>query len=504
MVESAMTAASEIFRLWGEREKFSLERIVVDCASQTVFQRAGFELWKHVKDQDDSGSQAFLDSLYRLLKEIERTPIVFDESLLAKVANVGGGSARVRMRWGDAASGAFDKMLATMEALCVAGSALRSAIESRMSHEQNVAIYCHRSDGPSFDELMPPGATFLLTPAEYRKAKIVGALVKVGGMRRKSIGRIPESVLLAPRQPRLVQFMWSSDKNEDGFGDCTEVLGFHVTECWRLEESHVSCGHKNCIYSEADFPSDTFEEMEEWSVSRNPPGGDITNPVVLKFADGRGVILRRGAHEMVYEVESRGAAMKRADDIVEGDLLLTYEGSIDFGPRSALSNPLVDRWRTDLRQALDLDRFALLSRLHANGVKLLTLEHAINAWCKDRRPQAIQTLVNVCLTLGWTEKDAKRLWKLFSIHHSQAVVDGSVENDLERESIVAEINKLNPDLFCASPEMVAQHRVAMQLDIDVGEERLKVTALPVDETHRFDAVEASKLNRVLDWQELFQ
>lgn len=496
-----MTVPSEIFGLWSEQQRFSRRVVIVDCPAHTNFKRAGLAVWKCIKNSDDQSANSLLDTLYRLIMEVERTPVKFDEGLGAKIAALGGGAHRIQKRWGDDASAAFEELLANVETLCTIGSALRSTIRSMMPTQDRVAVYCHRSDVHSLEGITSDTATFVLTPAQYRVAEVVDVMIKVGGLRHEGIGRIPQSVLTAPRHRQILQFIWSTDKDHDHFGDGAAFLGFRVADHWQVEVHHVYCGHEACIRQAVTLSPET-DEMTDWEIAQRPQGGDIPSPVILKLPGNKGIALRRGSHEIVYVASEQRASMKRADDILEGDLLLRYEGSIDFGPKAALENALVDRWRGQLLQELAHDRLGFFQRLRSNGVRLLTLEYAVSAWCHDRRPQAKQTLIQVCLTLGWTEKDAKRLWKVFSSHHSQAVADGGVENMLEREAIVDEINRSTHALIGESSIMGAEPGERLSLDIRVGQECLQVMAFLVDEKQAWEVVKSTKLDKIMDWREL--
>lgn len=486
-----MSMPSGIFSLWGGGQKFVRERVIVGCQAHADFLGTGRTLWRRIRDREDPHAQSVLETLYTLLLEVERTPLPFDECLLERVRGLGGGLDRISRRWGEEVGRASRDFTGAAERLCGLGSALRVAIRSRLEGSQSDdRIYCHRSEVPLLEGFSISDHSCLKTPSEYRAVGAFERLIKVGGLRRHGIGRIPDSVMAAPRFKRMLQFVWSDDSDESEFGDSAEILGFRIDSHWTTNENRINCGHVECAEGMGHAPDDG--SMETWYANR-PQRGDVEHPTVLRLANGRAIALRSGGHEMVYSVVDRIASTKLANEISEGDLLLRYEGEIDFGALAVLSDPLVDRWREELSSALDSDTLGFLNLLRRNGVQLRTLRHAVHAWCKNRRPKEFQTLRQVCAALSWSDKDLQRLWRKFSAHQSLAIADGVLGNELEREAIVDAIN---------SRVTKPGEQLPQEFEIHVGDSRLVVTSFLVDEPQSWDSIADEKLHKILEWEEL--
>lgn len=435
-------------------------------------------------------------------RETECSPSAFDDALLERIKGLAGGRSVLQMRWGDRICKMHDELLQSCGKLGRQGSAFSHALKSRVQWDGRLnKIYCHRTQADAIRALVGASTQLIHSLSGYRNCSKFDSLVVLGSLRKIGIGRVPPAVVMAPRFHRLVQVVWSTDKDDPDFGFSASFLGFDVNTTWNVAETIVRCGHLECdeieIQNEVELDS---EVIASWTSKRSTEKRRISNATLMVLGGGQGLALRNGGRAMVFNAEARDVIEKEAHEVEEGEILLMHEGQIDFGELSEIDDDLVRRWRNDLRWAHEQDAEAFLSSLRRNGIKLKGLASCITSWMGNHRPQQQATLEGVCAVLGWDQRKTRRLWKIFAEHHGKAIQTGTIESELERETVESWIRGSEiVETLAELPMEGVGHR---SFNIHIGDDLLVLNAYVVDGIDLHESIDEGKIGKLMSLAEL--
>lgn len=496
-----MTGPSPIFQLWEDGHAFTREQVLVDCPAYDDFRRSLNRLAKVLIDTEDDRAEREIFTLLRLRHETECTPVFFDQSLLDRIAAIGGGSDSLRMQWGMDVSRLHASLARSGEQLVQYGNAIHQTLESKIGRlEGQSMIWCHRTHAESFRATVGAEVPFIHSPSVYRTCPPFRNLVLLGGLRNTGFGRVPESLVIAPRFRHLVQVMWGTDEDDPDFGMSATFLNFDPGDFWRINKTSVECGHEDCGTRKPLVDADPDAEIvSEWAEKHATHRRTVSNATLLTLGAGTGAVFRSGTHVMVFDVVAHDVVGKDAREVEEGDILLSYEGEIDFGEVAESDHPLVRKWRNDMREAWEADKAAFLSRLRQNGIKLKGLPSCVSGWMNNRRPQLQDTLERVCFSMGWDKKRARQLWRLFSKQHGKAVQEGTIESELEREEVENRVRTSGiVDKLATLP---AGSQGTCSFDLPIDEDMFVLNAYVVDGIDAYESVDENMIGKFMDLAE---
>lgn len=495
---------SAIFDLWQSMPLFKREQIRVACPAFNCLRRDLNLLTRAlIEIETDDAARVALDFL-EIRREMECRPASFDKNWMDRVNSLAGGRSSFRMRWGERLSSLHDDMVKSGEALLRSGNALSQVFASRTKQLRGkTSIWCHRT---AIDLLCDTvGSEFHLMHSlpGYRESSIFDNLVVLGGLRKYGSGRVPEAVLLAPHFFHLVQVMWSSDWDDHDFGRSTLALNFDFSDFWVINARVVECGHANCdrVEQPIEIESD-LQALELWAAARENKRRLVSNATLLTFGGGRALALRHGGRAMVFNATNGGVVEKDAHEVEAGDVLVTYEGEIDFGEPSEQHHELVRKWRNDLRCAHDRDSQRLLSSMRRNGISLKGLANCVDHWMSDRRPQRQADLERVCATLGWDKSSTRRLWKVFSEQHGDAIQTGATGREVEREEVERWIE--NTEIKEALAELPNSRTGQRSFEIRIAGDLLVLNAYVIDHADHHESIDESKIGKPMSLKEFKQ
>lgn len=181
-----------------------------------------------LREEGDEEGVQLSDRLRTLLSRWLTTPIEFDHCLLEALESIGSG-AGFETRWGEKIGTAYKAACGAARELAGTPNPLRDKLEELAQgfvyKGQDFRIYCHRSAVIDYQflqfasvETRPAGNFFLHTPREYRESDIFEVLIKVGPLRSRGWGAVPDAVLTAPRFNKLVHLVWTGCRDEPDFG----------------------------------------------------------------------------------------------------------------------------------------------------------------------------------------------------------------------------------------------------------------------------------------------
>lgn len=504
-----MNGPSEVFGLWASGKKFLRERITVECPVYAASRHALNQVIATLIRTGDDRAIVVIADLLKIRREMDSTPTAFDDSLRQRIEGIIGRRDSLMMRWGESACKAYDRLLAEYDALARAGNALRDTLKSAISvgdgHPEagGVAVYCRRASLGDFGAVFDHRVQFLHSPAQYRSHGVFDTLVVQGGLRRSAGGSAPDAILLAPHYRHLVQVMWAVDMDEPDVGHLATTLGFNIHHFWEVHERSVICDHHDCVGRGAPArDAETEETLNFWVTEHTRSVPRVGDTVLLALGGGKGLVLRGGERRMVFNPEDRTVAEKVAHEVERGEIVLDYEGEIDFGEDAKIDDPLVRKWRNDIRDACQRDAKQFLGALKQHGVGLKGLSICVDGWTRDRRPKSWPTLDAVCTALGWSQRDAAKLWRIFIKHHGDAIRNGYVERELERETIERWVCS---GRIAERLTTLAEHGSGQQLfDISVGGDTLVLKAFVVEEVVQAVTIDEGMIGKVIPIGELLK
>jgi len=226
-----MTEANSITRLFEffeQNDLRSIDKYEVCSTKFSVLRRSLRRMIGLLREEGDEEGGQLSDRLRALLSRWLTTPVEFDHSLLDSLESIGVG-AEFESRWGAQIGTAYKEACGAARALAECSNPLQDRlgeiVEGLIQEGESFRIYCHRSAALDFQFLLgtqhgclPLGEIFLHTPREYRETAIFDVLVKIGPLRSRGWGAVPDAILTAPRFNRMVQIVWAGCQDEPDFG----------------------------------------------------------------------------------------------------------------------------------------------------------------------------------------------------------------------------------------------------------------------------------------------
>jgi hypothetical protein len=365
--------------------------------------------------------------------------------------------------------------------------------------DSDLRFYCHRSSAEAFTSLGATPEQALSTPDSYRKTNPFETLLKVGPIRSMGMGKMPESLIAAPRFSRFYQVVWASEKDEPGFAEAhMEPLGFDIASHWERREQIFKCGHRHCHPSPHNiYEDDTwFDEQIRTRIKR--VRGSMVRGTILRLSGSRILTQRPGSEIVTYVAGSDRVLLREAEDVAEGDVILRHEHiSLDLGPVATSNEPIVREWREALRHRHAQNTPLFLAELKRQGVSLVHLSSAVKAWMSNQRPQQESHFEIVSRVIGWEARRARQVWRVFSEQHGAAVQHGLIGAALASEAVVGALNK-EPSLaslrcYAAQPESES-----LRLFVEVAGTTLEVRGFVVDEIETSDQLSERNLDEIIE------
>jgi hypothetical protein len=348
---------------------------------------------------DDEGVQ-LSDGFRRVLSKLLTTPAEFDGTILDAIETIGT-SGRLETRWGPRIVEAYGAALEAARDLTGSLSPLRRKLMEILADlaagGEDFRIYCHRSvrddfrlpDGESGGPLQD-GGRFLHTPREYREADVFDTLVKVGPLRAKGWGAVPDALLTAPRFRRLIQIVWNGCQDEAGFGyDPVEEV---------VASGSASAGHapggswRTEIFRGEDISGSGIDEDDLRLISLAGEERRKPSTVLLALDQNFGALFPPRADVLSFDPAAPGeegegnnesiAHRSAVEGLSVGMFLIDvpdYESS--GGATYAEEGEYAPIWKQRLTNELLLGD-DLPGRLKKAGIDLIHLQHNLWQWTK--------------------------------------------------------------------------------------------------------------------------
>jgi hypothetical protein len=348
-------------------------------------------------NQSDNIEALDLAARYRiLLSEWLTVPIPFDEAILDAVRSFGDPAA-VEMRWGhdirlyyDAARQAADNIKLQTNPI---RHKLLDTINDLRAQKQPFKIYCHRLASTYFESLLSSGAdaalgkdAFLHTVKDYREAEPFDVLIKVGPLRAKGWGWVPDAILTAPRFVKLVQIVWTGCADESDFGYDPVATSAQAIDSGTSINGIPSISRITFqIGKKTDDPEGSID-VDEFQLFRtmNDPR-DKRRATLIQIPEAYGILYPPHSQVLSFapDINEQVPIMRRllGETLVEGMfIIMPILKEVDLGGLQAEHGYFSRIWKERLAIELAKDKKGLIVRLRGAGLDLLNLRIAIKLW----------------------------------------------------------------------------------------------------------------------------
>lgn len=385
-----------------------------------------------LEEGDEEGLQ-LSGRLRSLLSRWLTTPVEFDHKLLESLEVIGSG-AGFETRWGLQIAKAYKDACRAARELAGAPNPLREklaeVVEEFVRAGGGLRIYCHRSSLPDFQSLfqeLVENDLFLHSPRDYRESDTFETLVKVGPLRSRGWGAVPDAVLTAPRFSRLVQFVWTGCQDEPDFG--YDPVNLSAASGPGLESE---AGARN-----AHWIATTTQTGDDPSISAFGPdeddlriltefgrSADRSRCVLVQFRGQQGALYSPRADVLSFdpstEADESIGFRTPCDGLFEG-IFVVQSLLDDFRSEAAQAEEgsFSQTWKKQLKEIMSEDGEGFIGRLRSEGISLIHLHASVWQWCKPastvvRAPQRrkhFEILIR-CLGLDHPAGTPERIKKL--------------------------------------------------------------------------------------------
>lgn len=474
--------ASQIFDFLDRHRSFN--RVVYKVTS-THFSILRMNLRKIILtlNDEDANAKDTADSLRARLSECLTAPVLFDTKTLEFLAILGEPNA-VEAQWGRDIRTAYEAACTSAEALKREESPVRSLvreiIEELMHGHLSFRIFCHRSNRAIYQSIVssvsgqpPPELPFIHSPKEYRETDLFDTLIKVGPLRSRGWGGVPDALLTAPRFKTLIQIVWSGCFDEPGFG-LDPVIGTGITEksetatalpqrrppislgTWTITEKRFGQDRKET--DELLIDKDDLQIFREIAESRNQRAS-----LLIQIGEEHGVLYPVHSQALSYDpnaVTEDQIAHRRCQEMLTTGMYIVFPllGQFDHGVFQARDGKFSKVWKHRLSEEFQKDPDGLCRRLRAKGIDLLGLRFCIENWCKPLTtvipgPQKISHFRILIEELGidFEEQDRRSrgrfpwwqyAWQEIRSSRGEAIQTGLNEQEIIQEHVIATLNDL--------------------------------------------------------------
>lgn len=407
-----------------------------------------------------------------LLSEWLTAPVIFDEFIFENLRFFGDLST-VASKWGNDVLVYFEAALNSAEKLNSQTNPVRSILlqtirDLRIQHK-SFKIYCHRLAKPHFDSIMDPETDtkieddkFIHTAKDYRDLEPVDVLIKVGPLRAKGWGSVPDAIITSPRFRKLVQVVWRGCFDEKDFGYNPVVSADMASNAKSCTDGNLAISrillqnYDNSKTGEELIDEDEFQLFSTLNDKR-----DKQNAVMIHLMEGYGILYP--PHAQVLSFDPTPAEQEPLIHRLPGETL--SEGmfiikplldDVDLGGVQAKHGYYSKIWKNRLAEELSNNKNGLVRRLRNAGLNLINLRTAVYRWVDPpstviHAPQLMghfKILIDVLAVDFGIKDDNKRgkiqgwqyAWNEIRRSRGEAIQAGVNEQEVIEEELMSIIN----------------------------------------------------------------
>lgn len=484
-----MTSVTRLFELLAKNGEFVHERLEIASYAFGELRRTMGAVIKRLSEFDDPEASEIANAMRAFLFSWLTSPVAFDLSIRDAI-NSFGSPAAFDARWG--LQGAFGAVVCAGGNIVSEVSPLRveliDVIRRLRSDGRSFTIYCHRRAREHFDTLDLHPVTgplddscFLHSVREYSAAEPFHALIKVGPLRSKGWGAVPDAVKSAPRFERLIQLVWSGCGDDPSFGydpieppcpmgsppvpQLGDVLGSQIAWGKHETKSGQDPGISQFLGAAQDEFSLFAEPNQQCSAHRRA--------ILLEIPDGNGILYPR-SEVLSFDPNTEGAACLGlrvpGESLVEGMFVIQPQlGDVGFGETEIAESGYCRIWKQQLREKLKSSPDTFCQMLRNNGLNLVSLRGCVDHWARPphtviHAPQQrrhfkilIDSLAidpDVIALSGQPGRETRpwwqRAWDEIRVSRGEAIQTGLQEHEIIEEQAMSLLNSLLSEVRKAS------------------------------------------------------
>ena len=491
---------TQVFDCLDRHGTCSIEKYEISSTDFGALRRSLRSIVLSLRDGDEVEMHEIVDRLRTLLSGWLTGPVPFDDTILDAIATIGDPDA-VKGKWGADIAASYNAALCAARNLPQNLNPVRlrllDTIRELRAQGRTFKIYCHRMAAPDFKSILDEAgeaslenASFLHSVKDYREAEPFDVLIKVGPLRSRGWGAVPDAILTAPRFSTLVQIVWSGCGDEPDFGydpvaapmqlaAVTSLRSHDTGIAWtfRLTRSgHDMNGNPEDVLNEDEFQ--VFRTLNDTR--------DKRPATLLQIDDDHGIFYPPYSQILSFD-PAPGAQEPLAhrlpgETLVDGMFIVQHSlGDVQHGGLQAEHGHYSQIWKACLVAELRRDTQGLLTRLHQAGLDLIHLHVALVNWSKPpttviHAPQQWKHFEILVRVLGVNfesshvsgqQRDPRwqRAWNEIQHSRGEAIQAGVQEQGSIDEQLLAILNRLLPDIRCN-----AEKGEGFLLSIPAGEE----------------------------------
>lgn len=385
--------ATEIFDFTRLHPELRAERHEVFCPYFQILRRAVRQLAVMLTESQDNYdyelSVELRGNLFRLLS----SPVEFSEGSFDFLTLLGSESV-VRRRRGNDAAGWLHAALTAAEHLVRSGSRLREVYFSLVRESQaagdDLRIFCHRlaeEDHQLADVPLP----VIRSVAEYRESAPFDTLIKVGPLRGRGWGAVPDALVTAPRFSVLRQVVWEGSADEPEFGlDPVAPPGSHSTR--NRKTSVVHHAYSGTEEEGGAVPPPENAAVDDFQIltsARRARASQQRQAYLVQIDDLHGIFYFPGSRIMSFDPMARlGEAANfrvAGTTLEEGMMVIRWlgENNDSAGQPHAEHGYFSRIWKRELQVQIRSNESGLIRRLRSAGLNLVDLHGALSHWSRD-------------------------------------------------------------------------------------------------------------------------
>ncbi len=486
-----MTSATAVFKFIESHPEPEYECHEIYSEKFAILRRSVRTMSLMLMESDDEGDREIASGLRLALFGWLSSPARFDLTTQTAL-NLLGSANDILRRWGGDMLKEYKRAFSASQALSTSESPLRikvaNLLDSFYLSGKEYRIICQRSLAADFASLpisrpLAEGA-FLHTSRDYRESAPFDVLLKVGPLRGKGWGAIPDAILTAPRYSHLIHVLWHGSRNEPGFGyDPTRVLQPSTTDTpdslsseMRSRGWKVGTKSTNAEILGEDIFQD-IDDFEMLSTSGRQDANRIRQAVFVQTDDHHGILCPPFSRMLSFDPattrENRIDHRIPCESLGEGMLLVISSLGNDLGHDTRAHHGHFSRiWKARLRAQMTDDLHGLLPALKRAGIDLINLHLALEHWSKDpttviHAPQKkahfeiLLRIIKVPLDKNTSlESWTRRAWNEIARSRGEAILGGMADHD-EMEATLIHFLKSTSDEIAAMAANEVQFSLAL-------------------------------------------
>jgi hypothetical protein len=467
---------------WLERHETCLiEKYEISSTDFGALRRSLRSIVLSLREGDEVEMHEIVDKLRTLLSTWLTGPVPFDGRLFNAIATIGDPDT-IKGKWGADIAASYNAALCAARNLSQNPNPVRlrllDIIRALRAQGQIFKIYCHRMAEPDFKSILDEtgeapleNATFLHSVKDYREAEPFDVLIKVGPLRSRGWGAVPDAILTAPRFSTLVQIVWSGCGDEPDFGYDPVAVSVQLTAgtgarshdtgiAWtsRLTRSgHDMHGNPAYVLDEDEF--EVFRTLHDTR--------DKRQATLIQIDEDHGIFYPPHSQVLSFDpapgAQAPLARRLPGETLIDGMFTIRHIlGDVQHGGLQAEHGHYSQTWKACLVAELRRDVQDLLKCLRQAGLDLVHLRAALVNWSKPpttviHAPQQWKHFEMLVRVLGVSFETGhvsgqqrapgwQRAWNEIRHSRGEAIQAGVQEQGIIDEQLLAILSRLLPEI----------------------------------------------------------